>query len=336
MTTTGRTAAKVTGARPSRRRAVLRIARRLAVASLVLGLLVAVSVLGLRWRFLERLGRESALVATPRGPIEVARVGGGPPVLFLHGAPGGYDQLLPLARAVSRQGFEGLAVSRPGYLRTPLSVGRTPAAQADALADLLGTLELPAVTVVAVSAGGPTALQLALRHPDRVRALVFLAAVAERFREGEPDPEEVRDFDLAWDLGALAGATLPSVGLRLLGVTDPESRAALRADPAVREAVSALFGSLGFHERRRDGYRADMLEIEWDDLDLPLRSIRAPTLVLHGSEDQNVPLAHGEKIAAGVPGARLEVLEGGAHAFFVLDRAWLEGRLFAFLDEVHR
>jgi pimeloyl-ACP methyl ester carboxylesterase len=167
-----------------------------------------------------------------------------------------------------------------------------------------------------------------------VRALALVAAVSLRYREGDPEPDEVKDFDLAWDVGALVGASFPSVGLRLLGVADGGRRGELLAEPATVESVRYLFGSLGFSPRRRAGYRADMLAIEWNDLDYPLDEIDAPTLVLHGSEDANVPLAHSEKVAAGLPGARLVVLEGGGHAFFVLHREWLEERLLELLDEV--
>jgi pimeloyl-ACP methyl ester carboxylesterase len=71
------------------------------------------------------------VVHTRRGPVEYAEVGAGPAVLCLHGAMGGYDQSLLLARSAGAPGFRYLAVSRPGYLGTPLSRGRTPEEQAD-------------------------------------------------------------------------------------------------------------------------------------------------------------------------------------------------------------
>ena len=67
----------------------------------------------------------SQVVNTSAGPIEYQTSGGsGPILLFLHGTPGGYDQLGALS------GFRFIAPSRPGYLRTPLSVGRSPEEQA--------------------------------------------------------------------------------------------------------------------------------------------------------------------------------------------------------------
>src|ERR1051325_1787340 len=88
-----------------------------------------------------RLEAGSRAVPTARGPVEYAEVGRGPAVLALHGRPGGYDQGLLMARHIGEGLARWVAVSRPGYLRTPLEVGRTPAAQAHryaALLDILG------------------------------------------------------------------------------------------------------------------------------------------------------------------------------------------------------
>ncbi len=45
----------------------------------------------------------------------------------------------------------------------------------------------------------------------------------------------------------------------------------------------------------------------------PLRSITAPTLIIHGTADPMFPLAHGEALAAEIPGARLLALDGAGH-----------------------
>ena len=51
----------------------------------------------------------------------------------------------------------------------------------DAVAALLDRLEIGDVSIIGVSGGGPTALQFALRHPQRTRALVMVAAIARRY-----------------------------------------------------------------------------------------------------------------------------------------------------------
>jgi pimeloyl-ACP methyl ester carboxylesterase len=49
---------------------------------------------------------------------------------------------------------------------------------------------------------------------------------------------------------------------------------------------------------------------------VPLSTITAPTTVVHGDEDPLFPLAHGEALAAAIPGARLEVVPGMGHVYF--------------------
>lgn len=304
----------------------------LATGAAGVALTAVVLVAALWWLAAGRLNRESELVETASGPVEVATLGrpGAPPILFLHGSPGGYDQLLPLARTMADFGYRAFAVSRPGYLRTPQGLGATPQQHADAMAGLLDVLGVDPVVVVGISGGGPSTLQLALRHPSKVRALILICPVTQRQRTGEPDPAEVTEFDLAWDLGALAARWSPAIGLRLLGVADPAQRRRLLRDAATRESVAYLFQSIGFSGRRR-GYGTDMLSFGWDDLDYALSTLEVPILLLHGSEDENVPLEHSQRVADQAPLADLRVLDGAGHAFFVLRRDWLDAQILDFL-----
>src|SRR5262249_21779045 len=104
---------------------------------------------------------------------EFAMAGTGPVILQIHGRASGYDQPLALSWDLHEAGFTVLTPSRPGYLRTPLTVGAIPEQAADALACLLDILGIDQVRLMGTSGGGPTALQFALRHPGRVRGLVL-------------------------------------------------------------------------------------------------------------------------------------------------------------------
>jgi pimeloyl-ACP methyl ester carboxylesterase len=97
-----------------------------------------------------------------------------PAVLVIHGAGSGFDQGLDLAQPLVRRGFRVIAMSRFGYLRTPLPADASPEAQADAHACLLDALGVKQAAVIGGSAGAPSAIQLALRHPERCSALVLL------------------------------------------------------------------------------------------------------------------------------------------------------------------
>jgi len=122
----------------------------------------------------ERISTGSRIAASRCGPIEYAGVGEGPPVLVVHGAGGGFDQGLELGEGLARAGFRVIAPSRFGYLRTPLPADASAEAQADAHACLLDALGVDNAAIVGISAGAPSAVQLALRHPDRVRGLLLL------------------------------------------------------------------------------------------------------------------------------------------------------------------
>src|SRR6185295_5118190 len=90
---------------------------------------------------------------------------------------GGYDQALTSRNAnpQAQAGVRTIAVSRPGYLRTPLSSGATFEQQADLFVALLDELKIKRVVVLASSGGGYSGFQFAMRHPDRCIALVMLA-----------------------------------------------------------------------------------------------------------------------------------------------------------------
>ena len=139
-------------------------------------------------RAYERIASGSQIAQTACGPIEYAVAGNGPPVLLVHGAGGGFDQGMEFGQALVANGFRVIAMSRFGYLHTPLPQDASPAAQADAHACLLDALHLRRVAVIGASAGAPSSMQFALRHPERIRALVLLVPVTSMPRPGHAAP----------------------------------------------------------------------------------------------------------------------------------------------------
>jgi 2-hydroxy-6-oxonona-2,4-dienedioate hydrolase len=125
-----------------------------------------------------RAARSSMLVATRCGPIEYQEAGTGTPLLMVHGSGGGHHQGIAFAGSLASQDIRAIAVSRFGYLRTPMHVDSSCEVQADAHACLIDASRISTAAVVGGSAGGPSALQMAIRHPDRVRALVLLVPLA--------------------------------------------------------------------------------------------------------------------------------------------------------------
>jgi len=122
----------------------------------------------------KRISVGSQIADTPCGKIEYAVAGNGPPVLVVHGAGGSYEQGMSASTELVQSGFRVIAMSRFGYLRTPLPADASAAAQADAYACLLDALHIKRAAVVGASAGAPSSMQFALRYPKRIAALVLL------------------------------------------------------------------------------------------------------------------------------------------------------------------
>ena len=109
----------------------------------------------------DRIATESAVIQTPHGPIEYATFGDGPAVLVVHGAGGGYDQGVLVAKAFGGDGFRWIIPSRFGYLRTPLPADASTPAQADAFADLLDALAIQRVSIMGSGPVCPATIRLA-------------------------------------------------------------------------------------------------------------------------------------------------------------------------------
>jgi len=122
------------------------------------------------------------MAKTRVGRIEYRLEGSGPTVMVLNGGHCSRDTRLSHEKLVEH-GFSVLTPSRPGYDGTPIEVGKSAQAAADALAALLDTLQIPSVDVIGISAAGPTALAFVQRHPGRVGKLVLESAVTSDWDE---------------------------------------------------------------------------------------------------------------------------------------------------------
>ncbi len=274
------------------------------------------------------------LLRTPRGPIEYADAGAGPAVLALHGALGGWDQSLILARTVGAPGFRYVALSRPGYLGTGLAVGRTPAERADAYRDVLDALGIPRAGVMAVSGGGPSALAFALRHPDRCWGVVMVSSVCSRNPAPLPLAWHVlkvlarigplmarRRRRMAEDPDAAASRSIPDASLRARTVGHPEVGPLL---------LALQLSTFDRRPRRMPGTEND-IRVTRGQLDLPLERIAVPVLAVHGTADRVAPFSQAREMERRIPGAGLCALEGGDHVAIFTHRDQARARVAAFL-----
>jgi pimeloyl-ACP methyl ester carboxylesterase len=152
-----------------------------ASVAVALGASVAIPTFGLLLRYRRDMNAARArlaavqrhVISTRWGAVEYAERGNGDPVLVVHGifhtCVGG---LLSVRDLCANRRV--IAPSRFGYLGSSMPPNATPAAQADAFAALLDALGISQIDVIALSAGATSALQLALRHPEKVKHLAVL------------------------------------------------------------------------------------------------------------------------------------------------------------------
>ena len=278
-----------------------------------------------QWKYdeLVRIKKRSHYVTTSAGPIEYAVEGQGPAILLIHGSPGGYDQSISLSRYMNIPDYMCIAPSRPGYLHTPLHAGASPEEQADLYAALLDTLQIDRVIVLGISGGGPSAIQFALRHPQRCRGLILFCAVVRRYVESEfyrQLPLHQRLFkSLKNDL------LLFNPFVYLL-----QSILKLQANIFIEDNVLDSF-SLG--HLRKEGYRNDMRQFE-ALTSYPLEKITAPTFIAQGTADTEVPFADAQLLAREIPQVEFMPVEGADHHFFLTHQGKFMPQLRNFLQSL--
>jgi pimeloyl-ACP methyl ester carboxylesterase len=262
----------------------------------------------------EGLAAASMLVPSRHGPVEVAVWGEGPPVVVLHGAGGGHDHGRLLAGRFAGAGFRWIAVSRFGYLRSPLPADASTRAQAEAIADALDALGVPRAGLLAVSGGVPPALQFAARYPDRTTALVLIGAAPFT-----PLTAAAQDLPVpAWAYRALFATDLPVWALarlapdRLAAVFDvtPPLRATMTPEDAAD--VAALIAAFLPVTDRLAGLANEAAAID-PAARHDLAAIVAPALVIHAEDDGINPVAIARYLAARLPRARLLTVPRGGH-----------------------
>ena len=266
----------------------------------------------------ERAAQGSEVIATRCGPIEVQQAGAGMPLLMIHGSGGGHDQGMAWARPLVQQGVRVIAMSRFGYLRTPRPADASPEAQADAHICLLDALGITRAAVMGVSAGGPSALQTAIRHPGRVGALVLVVPIAYKPGTVADSAPPVSDDKDAWLLRLLGSDFLFWTALQVardplvrhLLATPPEQVAAAseqeraRVNDLAERILPVSSRAAGLRDDTRLGKRLGPYALE---------SIRVPTLVVSARDDGFGTYAGARYTASRIPGAKFIGFADGGH-----------------------
>jgi pimeloyl-ACP methyl ester carboxylesterase len=273
----------------------------LALLAAALAAILALGVVGYRHPLatLEVLGRlalrgaglERASLEGPRGPLVYWRGGKGSLVVFLHGAN---DQSGAWARVVApvKARHRVLVPDLPGHGGSGPKQG--PLGVADLYAGVEALMEQEAsgarATLVGNSMGGWLAMLYALRHPDRVSAVVLVNGAALR-----GDGSEAK--------------------VNLLPKTRDEARAAMYAVTSPRSGLVPDFILDDLVRRAPESPLARILAAPFEEflLDGRLGEIQAPVTLLWGADDKILPVSYAERVAQQLPRARLEAIPGCGH-----------------------
>lgn len=264
---------------------------------------------------------------TTRDAVRIAyRVDGeGPPLLvgptFLGTIGATNRQLIPENEGIWEAIGDGRSIIRYDLRGMGLSQRDVDRLDADTrmldMEAVVREMRLKSLDLITTTTGGPTAIQFAAANPRVVRRLVLYGTYAR--------PEDVMPEDSLRSLSHLARANWPAAS-QAFG--DMSTRAfvpdaGLRWGQYYREIASAEIAG-------------DYLDSCWTDVSDLLPKIRARTLVIHREGDTLMPLAAGQRIAAGIRGARLVTVPGTVHQWAYGDNEIIIEQIRKFLRETEQ
>ncbi len=248
-------------------------------------------------------------------PLFVEVAGRGSPVALLHGGPGAdHWSMRPLRRLADRHTtvfYDHRCNGRSGGEVSSMTWENL-TADADALRETLG---FDRWAVLGHSFGGHVALEYALRYPDRVSHLVLLGTAGEArwARDVAPGllaargfPPEKVELVRRWFRGDFE----PNEMMRILMRIGPAYYSGSSRSAVVRDLLRG-----GWRARTRPEaliHAGRVLMPGWSVMDR-LPELGVPTLVVAGVDDVLFPPDCQEQLAAAIPGARLELVEGAGH-----------------------
>ena len=268
----------------------------------------------------------------------------GVPVLVLRGTPQSrllYDAWVKDAKL---RGIRLIAYERPGYGGSTALPGRTVASAANDVAAIAKALGLNRLAVWGISGGGPHALACAALLPGLVVAAAALASLAPYSADGLDYFAGMGESNIALMRAALKGreaceqfvegeaadllrATAETVMQAFHSLLCPVDAAVLTTDFA-NFVVRSVYEGIG---ERRSGWVDDEIAFTtpWG---FELSQIRIPVLLMHGEQDQMVPVSHGKWLASKIPNVDARLLSNDGHLTLSARRipdvhAWLLSKM---------
>lgn len=229
-------------------------------------------------------------IHTSRGYIEYSSVGTGRPILFIHGGHSNCNETL-CHKGLDSGKYQFITPSRPGYGKTPLDGNRTPGQAARLIAELIDSLSLEDVIVYGISAGGPTAIELAGNYPDKVGKLILASAVSKKWLDENGKTHKTARVifhpaieKATWGMVRLFSKIAPQMIARSFFPQFSKKPLHTLKDQDVKDLMSAM---KHYHSGR--GFLNDIGQTIHDSA---LLKIKCPTLIIHSRNDSSVPIGH--------------------------------------------
>lgn len=223
--------------------------------------------------------------------------GKGPDVVLLHGGLGRSDmwqeQFDILAQDFRVTAIDSRAHGRSTRDTTPLSIHL----MAEDISKAMTALGITSAAIVGWSDGGNIGLDLALNHPEQVRKLVTF------------------------------GANFSPEGARPTAGTDPLLGAYV-------SAMAAQYATYSITDENFESFSSEVFRMWAEEPNFTpeqLRSITAPTLILHGRHEEAILLSHSQEMHAYIPNSQLKVLENVSHFAMWQDPDSFNAALLGFL-----
>lgn len=242
------------------------------------------------------------------GAHSFLQAGTGEPVVMLHGLGATKLSLLPTVGALADR-FRCIAPDLPGFgdSRKPIGAAYDPPFFAAAVVDLLDRLGIERAHLVGNSLGGRVALEVGMRHPERVLRLGLLAP-SLAWRRDRPWAGVLRFVRPELGLVQLAPERVTEAVVRRLIPGSDDGWAAAGVDEFLR-AYKTPRGRAAFYAAARQIYLEDP---DGDDGFWPrLRTLEPEALFVWGKRDRLVPIGFARHVSDAVPGARHRELDCG-------------------------
>ena len=241
----------------------------------------------------------------------------GRPVVFVHGYMMAGDLWRGVSQRLADRGLRCIAPTWPlGAHPQPLRPGadRTITGVARIVADVLAALDLEDVVLVGNDTGGVVTQLAAVHHPERLGALVLTSCDAfEHF-----PPPILKPVILAAKTKALFKAAIQTMRAPVARKRAFDGLAHADIDDLVDGWVRPLLSDAGVAEDLRQFTLSMRTEVT-SGVAARLPEFDKPALIAWSGDDTFFELSDGERLAATIPNARLEVIEG-ARTFSMVDR----------------